>query len=469
MLFVNKRYHHYTTMSTFLKSNHFEKIRSREDLKLYFQQFSKSDTKKLIGIECELLAVHKITGKALPYEGKLGIECILNELSYQFGYEKIMEEDNIIGLKKGSRLIALEPGGQIELSGEPVRTVHEVKSQLDEFCFELKTIAGFLNEVAFLAYGVQPFSDNSEIEWVPKKRYQIMAKHMGSRGKLSHDMMKRTASNQVSFDYTDEQDAFEKMCLVMRLTPIAYAIFANSSFSKGKVNEFVTERLHIWRQTDPDRSGLITDILCPNASFDHYLDYLLKLPMMFLVRGNKWIQVERLTFGGYLEKGYQGHHATLEDFELHLSTAFPEARFKQYLEIRSADGQRRHLIPAVAAFWKGILYDRTAEKAASNVIKSLDSSDYAKLYSDVAKKGLHAKVKGASVLELARELVKISENGLAAHREFNENEEDERVYLEALRDEVLQTGETEAERLVRFWNTSFRKDRKTLIEYLSIG
>jgi len=304
---------------------------------------------------------------------------------------------------------------------------------------------------------------------VPKKRYGIMAGFMGKRGRLSHDMMKRTASNQVSFDYVDEHDAFQKMCLVMRLTPIAYAIFANSAFSKGKPNGFVTERLHIWRYTDPDRSGLIMDILCPNASFENYLNYLLKLPMMFIVRGSKWIPIERMNFGQYLEKGFQGHHATLEDFELHLSTAFPEARFKQYLEIRSADGQRRHLIPAVAAFWKGILYDAAAQHAASNLIKKWNAPDYAKLYMEVAKKGLHAKMKGVSVLELARELVKISEKGLSAHPEFNENEEDERVYLTALREEVLASGETQGERLVRLWNTSFRKDQRTLLNYLSIG
>lgn len=455
-------------MSTFVKSEHSAKIRSEEDLQLYFQACSKPSSESRLGIECELFAVDGETGAALPYEGEKGIRAILEEISRQFGYEPLFEGENIIALRQGNNTIALEPGGQIEFSAEPVRTVHEIKRQLGEFFFQLKTIKSFLQGIDFLTCGVHPFSPVRSIDWVPKERYKVMAKYLAKRGRLAHDMMKRTASTQVSFDYASETDAFEKMCLAMRLAPIAYALFANSAFSKGKPNGFVTERLRIWRYTDPSRSGLIMNALCPEASFQNYLNYLLDLPMLFIVRKDRWIRIPSLTFRKFIEKGYLGARPTIEDFELHLSTVFTEARFKQYLEIRSADGQRRHLIPAVAAFWKGILYDSEARQVAASLIRKWSESDFMNLYSQVEKKGLRAKARKKPVLDWTKELVKISEEGLKRQAQIDEQGMDESIYLQPLRDEVLKTKETQGERLVRLWKGQFREDRKTLIQYLCI-
>ena len=455
-------------MSTFLHSKHSGRIRSVEDLKLYFQNYSKPASQKFVGIECELLPVRPNTGEALPYRGEDGVEAVLNFLAYEFGYEKVIENGHTIALRKGSSMIGLEPGSQVEFSSEPLQNIHQVKERLDQFFFELKTAARFLGGMTFLAYGIQPFSDKRSIEWVPKERYTIMSQYLGKRGQLAHEMMKRTASIQVSFDYTSEGDAFEKMCLVMRLTPIAYALFANSSFSKGRPSGYVSERLRIWQETDPERSGLLVGALCPHASFERYLDHLLDLRMMFLVREGKWVRLPRLTFRKFVESGFQNFHPTLEDFELHLSTLFTEARFKHYLEVRSADGQRPHLIPAVAAFWKGILYDDSARKNAAALIKGFSEKDILKLYQDVSKKGLKARARGASILELAKELVRLSEKGLESQHEFNEREENEAIYLIPLKEEVLKTGETQGERLVRLWHTSFRKDPKNLIDYLKV-
>lgn len=455
-------------MSTFLKSDHQKQIKSADALRQYFHRFAKPAAERLVGIECELLAVDDQTGEALSYSGSRGVETVLNELAYEFGYEKIIENGHTIGLKKGSNLISLEPGGQIELSAEPVKSVHQVRAQLDAFFFELKTVAQFIGHIEFLAYGIQPFSSNQKIEWVPKLRYGIMSKYLGKHGRLAHDMMKRTASNQVSFDYSSEHDAFEKMCIAMRLSSIATAMFANSSFSKGKPSGFVTERLHIWRYTDPARSGLLENLLCPQASFDAYLNYLLDLPMMFIVRKDKWITIPNLTFRKFIEKGFRGEHATEEDFALHLSTVFPEARFKQYLEIRGADGQRTHMIPAVAAFWKGILYDDEVRLEACALLKKWTEKDYIKLHQDVETLGLKAKVKGKPILDIAKQLVKLSEKGLEKHPSFNAAEQDERIFLEPLKHEVLKTGKTQADQLVSLWNGPFRKSRKALIQYLKI-
>ena len=456
------------TMSTFLHTKDSVRIKSIDDLAGYFQAHAKSRENRLIGIECEFLGVNRETGEALPYSGENGIEFVLKELAYQFGYECIEENDHIIALKKGRDLVTLEPGGQVELSAGPVQNIHQVKAQLDQFIFELKTMMLFFPKISFLAYGIQPVSAREKIEWVPKKRYEIMADYLGHRGRLAHDMMKRTATNQVNFDYTSEQDAFQKMCLSMRLTAIASALFANSSFSKGKPSGFLTERIHIWQHTDPGRSGLMIGSLCPNASFEAYLDYLLDLSMMFIVRGGKWIRITNLTFRQYISKGFGGHRATMEDFELHLSTAFPEARFKQYLEIRGADGQRVPLIPAVTAFWKGILYDEAAREHAAQLLRHFTQEDYMKLYREVPVLGLRAKIRGKLVFDLAKELVKISAHGLKNQKQFNEQEQDESIYLAPVWDEILDSGETQGERLIRLWNTTFRQGLSNVISYLSI-
>ncbi len=456
-------------MSTFLESKHTEPVKSAQDLREYFIRSAKPVGGELVGVECELLGVFTESGLALPYKGEQGIESVLRELSYNFGYDYILENDHTIALQKGATMVTLEPGGQVELSGAPVTSIHEVKAQIDEFFFQLKTVANYLGGISFLAYGVQPFSTNQQIEWVPKERYKIMAAYLGRQGKLAHDMMKRTATNQVSFDFTSEQDAFHKMCVVMRLTAIACALFANSSFSKGKPNGFTTERVNIWHHTDPARSGLLLKLLGPDASFDHYLDYLLDLPMMFIVRRKKWVKVPAaLTFRKFMEQGLDQARATIEDFELHLSTVFPEARFKQYLEVRGADGQRQHLIPAVAAFWKGILYSEPAMKKADTLVKDWSEKDHLKLYQDVAVKGLNAKVNGKSVLELAKELVKISQEGLTAQARLNANEESEAIYLEPLKEDVLKRGKTQGEQLVDLWKGSFRQNKSALIDYLKI-
>ncbi len=456
-------------MSTFLQTEPLTKpIHSIEDLHGYFQMFAKPASQARIGIECELFGVYAETGEALSYSGLIGIERILDELAYEFGYEPIRENDHTIALQKKGTIISLEPGGQVELSAEPVESIHQVKAQLDEFLFELKTISHFIKPIAWITSGVHPFSSLRKIEWVPKKRYQIMAHYLGQQGKKAHDMMKRTATNQVNLDYENEEDAIEKMRLTLAMTPIAAAMFANSSISQGKLNGYVSERLNIWRHTDPGRSGLILSLICESCSFRDYLNYVLDVPMMFLVREGKWIVTKNLTFRKFIEKGYHGIKPTQSDFELHLSTIFTDARFKQYMEIRGMDGQRSHLIPAVSAFWKGILYDRGARRTAGRLLRRFKERDLHKLHQDVERLGFRAKIQGERVLDLARELVRISEKGLAKQDLVNDQGEDERIYLAPLKEEVLLPGKTPAEQAAELWDGPMKRDRLALIDYLKI-
>ena len=456
-------------MSTFLQTDPLTKpIYSIEDLHGYFQMFAKPPGQERVGIECELFGVHPETGEALSYSGLGGIERVLDEIAYEFGYEPICEGDHTIALQKGGTVISLEPGGQVELSAEPVENVHQAKMQLDEFFFELRTIARFMGSVAWITSGIHPFSRLGDIEWIPKRRYQIMARYLGRRGKYAHDMMKRTATNQVNLDYLSEEDAIEKMRLALAITPIAAAMFSNSSISRGKLNGYASERLHIWRYTDPGRCGLILSLICEHCSFRDYLNYVLNVPMMFFVREGKWIVTRNLTFRKFIEKGYHGMRPTQSDFELHLSTIFTDARFKQYLEIRGMDGQRGHLIPAVSAFWKGILYDAEARKDAMRPLKRFRELDLLKLHQDVERLGLRAKIRGERVLDLARELVRVSEKGLIRQHVFNNEGQDETIFLAPLKEEVLRTGKTPAEQVAELWDGPFKRNRHALIDYLKI-
>jgi glutamate--cysteine ligase len=456
-------------MSTLLETHpQVTVIQTTSDLHGYFERHAKLKGSEQVGIECEVFGVHVNTGEALPYRGKKGIEAVLKLLAREFNYEAIRESGHVIALKRGGTMISLEPGGQVELSAEPTKNLHQAKDQLDRFFYEIGQIADLMGEICWLSTGIQPFSKLERIEWVPKTRYQIMARYLGAKGKNAHDMMKRTATNQINLDYHSEEDAIEKMHVALSVTPIAAAMFSNSSFTKGKVSPYQSERLRIWRATDPDRCGLILKLICEHCTFQDYLNYVLDVPMIFVVRKKKWLRTRNLSFRKFIEQGFQGHRPTQDDFELHLSTIFTDARFKQFLEIRGMDGQPGALVPSVYAFWKGLLYSSEARRMARELLKKFSDQDIMKLHRDVERQGLKAKMKGRKVLELARELVRISEIGLVVQRCFNDREQDERIYLEPLKGGVLKYGKTSSDQVADLWRGSFRRDRKQLINFLSI-
>lgn len=454
-------------MSTLLGQSDSRVLNSEEDLASYFQAFSKSLQKIRIGIEAEFFAVERQTGRALPYEGPLSIHAILKELKARFAYEPVLESGHIIALKRGEWIISLEPGGQMELSAPPVANVFEIEKQLEQFFSELLSLNDRFPEAAWLAVGMQPFSSLEEITWVPKKRYQIMGEYLRTRGTMSHEMMKRTATNQICLDYTSEEDAMKGLRLTLGLTSIVSAMFAHSPFSDGRPNGFLTRRLEIWNHTGPDRSGLIVQFTRPGMTFRDYLDYLLEMPLMFIVRRNEWIPVQNLSFRAFIRGGHGGHKATLADFDLHLSTAFPEVRLKQYLEIRGADGQRPDLIPALAAFWKGILYDPTAREKAWELVAFASEEERLALHRAVPREGLKASLGGRPILPIARQLAELSCASLALQK-AKPDAASECLYLERLQNEILIPGKSPAEKLLEKWEREWKGDRAQLIESLRI-
>lgn len=452
-------------MSTLTGKQNLHRIHSEEALYEYFASFAKPRDKRRLGLEAEFLGVDRDTGKALPYAGEQGIEAVLKKLSELFGYERLYEGDHVIALKRGETVISLEPGGQVELSAAPVDDVCEVENQVQVFAGELKAVSKEFPKTFWLSYGIQPFSSLDEVSWVPKHRYEIMAAHLGARGELSHHMMKLTATNQISYDYLSEEDAMSSLRTVLSITSIASALFANSSFSEGKPNGFLTRRVEIWNHTDPERSGLILEFTRPDQTFRDFLNYILQLPVLFVVRKGKWIPLGEINFRQFIQKGYQGIEPVMSDFELHLSTAFPEARLKQYLEVRGMDAQPLPLIPAVAAFWKGILYDRKVRDLALEQVHFAQEEERLKLHQSVAREGLKANLAGRPILPIARELVRLAAEGL--HHQRNPGGCGESRFIARIQEKILAPAKASAEQVLEKWESSDH-DRGQLFEYLSI-
>lgn len=454
-------------MSTFLGEQPTSILKSEEELQSYFHAFAKPREAIRVGLEAEFFPVYRETGRALPYSGPDGVEALLGLMAELFHYETILENHRIIALKRDDLFVTLEPGGQMELSAPPVVNVFDIDKQLSIFLCELRALKQHFPHADWLAFGIHPFTRLEEIEWVPKKRYNIMAGYMGSHGTLSHHMMKRTATNQVNFDYTSEDNAMESLRVAFLLSPVVSALFANASFSDGHLNGFASARLDIWNHTDPDRTGLLRRFLEPHRKFSDYLDYLLDMPVMFVVRNGDWISLDGIRFRDYIREGYHGLTATLSDFELHLSTAFPEVRLKQYMEIRGVDCQHPDLIPAVAAFWKGILYHSEARKKAAALFDFASPDDVMALHQEVPHQGLQARLAGQPIFPIAKQLVDISCASLGLQKK--QRDTDECHFLTRIRRRITDFGKSPGEQLAEKWRGEFQQNPARLIESLSIG
>ncbi len=453
-------------MSTLTGKQDLTVLKSVNDLAGYFQRFSKASQDRKIGIEAEFLGVDRQTGKAISYEGPQGVEKVLQALAKARGYVPILESNHVIGLRHEKTLISLEPGAQLELSAPPLANLCDFEELLSSFFNDLKKISPQFPDIAWLSVGIQPFSQLSEISWVPKARYALMKEYFGSRGSLAHPMMKKTATNQMNFDYTSEEDAMDMLRTAFLATSIASALFANSSFSSGKPNGYKTRRLEIWNHTDSLRAGLLKEFMESGKSFQDYLEYVLKLPVIFIVRGSRWMPIQTKTFQEFIQTGHESERATWSDFELHLSTAFPEVRLKQYLEVRGMDAQPWNRITAISAFWKGLLYDSQARKSVQKLLSFSKSEDFIDLHLNIPKQGLTAKLAGQLIRPLAGELLAISKEGLIRQGECSGCHEEK--YVQELYHQLIESGKTEAESLAAWWEGLAVKSPQAFISRLEI-
>ncbi|MFL2543241.1 MAG: glutamate--cysteine ligase [Alphaproteobacteria bacterium] len=425
----------------------------------YFYQGIKLKNKIKIGVEHEKFILNKDTLLPVSYEEKNGIKTILEKITL-IGWKPLYDDnqETIIALKKGKEAITLEPGGQIELSGAPLDNIHETCEETTNHLRELKMLGNELNFI-LLGMGVEPNLGLDDFPWMPKQRYVIMKKYMKKVGTLGHHMMKRTCTNQVNIDYTSEKDMVQKFRIMLNLEAIATAMFSNSPFDQGKISKYVSLRSHFWHNTDADRTGVLPFVFEKDFNFENYTNYALNVPMYFINRDSEYIDMTEYTFKDYLEGKAINikHEATLKDWEDHLTTLFPQARLKQYLEIRSMDACNWDLICSQPAFWIGILYDDEISNKINEITEGWSGADREYLNKRVPEKGLQTEFKGKKLISYAKEFFNLSKKGLVKRNCLSKNGEfDESIHMKDL-EKNLQSGFSPADLLINQFNSSWNK------------
>jgi glutamate--cysteine ligase len=370
-----------------------------------------------------------------------------------------MEGDNVIGLfdVTGGGAISLEPGGQFELSGAQVKTVHQTSSELMAHLAQVREVAQPLH-IGFLGIGMTPSWTREEMPKMPKGRYRIMTAYMPRVGSYGLDMMYRTCTVQTNLDFSSEADMVKKLRVSLALQPVATALFANSPFTEGKPNGFLSFRSEIWRDTDNARAGMLPWAFESGMGFERWVDYALDVPMYFVKHGDDYVDAAGQSFRNLLAgnlPAMPGARATISDWANHLSTTFPEVRLKRYLEMRGADSGSLPNLLALPAFWAGILYDDTSLDAAWDLVKPWSAEQRQKLRDDVPKQALAAKIAGRTVFEIAAEVLKLARAGLARRKRLDASGQDETRYLEVL-DDRLARGTTPAQELLEKFHGPWR-------------
>jgi glutamate--cysteine ligase len=411
-------------------------VETRDDLVRWLEGGIRSKSQFRIGTEHEKFGFTIARHEPVPYEGACSIRALLDGMRLLLGWEPIMEGAHIIGLVDvtGGGAISLEPGGQFELSGAPVETVHETCAELMAHLAQLREVGGALG-IGFLGLGMSPKWTRSQTPVMPKGRYRIMTAYMPKVGTLGLDMMYRTCTVQTNLDFCSEADMVKKLRVSLALQPIATALFANSPFTEGKPNGFLSFRSEIWRHTDAQRAGMLPFAFEPGMGFERWVDYALDVPMYFVKRGERYIDVAGCSFRDLLAGKLAvlpGERATMSDWANHLSTLFPEVRLKRYLEMRGADGGPWRRLPALPAFWVGLLYEQVPLDAAFDLIKHWTAEERQKLRDDVPRRGFEAVIAGRSVLEIAEECLQLSRDGLRRRGRHDHKGGDERRYLAPL-------------------------------------
>ncbi|GGC67456.1 glutamate--cysteine ligase [Chelatococcus reniformis] len=424
-------------------------IGSRQELIAWMEGGCRPKADWRLGTEHEKIPFYTDGAAPVPYDGPRGIRALLEGMRHLLGWQPIVEGDHPIGLYDvtGGGAISLEPGGQFELSGAPVETLHQTACETNAHLAQIKQIAEPLG-IRFLALGMSPLWSRAETPFMPKQRYDIMRRYMPTVGTLGLDMMFRTATVQVNLDFASEADMVKKLRVSLALQPIATALFANSPFTEGKPNGFLSMRSEIWRDTDRARTGMLPFAFEEGMGFERYVDYAVDVPMYFVKRGDTYVDVAGASFRDLLDgrlAALPGQTASLADWANHLSTIFPEVRLKRFLEMRGADVGPTAMIVALSAFWTGLLYDEAALDAAWDLARTWSAAERQQLRDDVPRRGLHATVGGRSVLAVARDAVALARGGLAARARLDPFGRDETVYLEPL-EAIIAEGRSAAER-----------------------
>ena len=435
-------------------------VTSVEDLTAHLATGEKPASQFRIGTEHEKFGFYTEDLSPVPYEGERGIGKLLERMQALSGWEAIIDDGRIIGLfgSAGQGAISLEPGGQFELSGAPLETIHETCRESNAHLAQVRAVAKELG-IGFLGIGSSPTWTLDETPVMPKSRYEIMRRYMPKVGTRGLDMMFRTATIQVNLDFSSEADMRRKMQTSMKLQPIATALFANSPFTEGKPNGLCSWRSDVWSDVDNQRSGLLPFVFEENFSYRDYAEWALDVPMYFVTRDGRYTDVTDVTFRQFMEP-------TRGDWTNHLSTLFPDVRLKTFLEMRGADGGPWRRICALPAYWVGLLYDEATLDAAEALTKDWTFEEVSAMREAVPRDGFRTPFRDSSVLELARETVRLSRQGLVARNRRNEEGNDESHFLAPL-EEVVARGTTSGEELVRLFEEQWDGSMERVFKHLT--
>jgi len=434
---------------------------TREDqLEGYFEPGSKPRGRWGVGLEYERFGLLTESGEPVQYEGSRSVSAILASLVRDHGWEPSEEDGHLLGARRGGTRITLEPGCQMELSGAVHRQLDTLATELQDYL----TVVGEVSRsvgVAWIGIGMHPFASLERLPWIPKKRYDIMRSYLPTRGRRGITMMKQTACIQANIDYSDGADAMAKMRTAMGLSPVVTALFAHSPLTAGQPNGLMSARAWAWRDTDPDRCGLLPFLFREDAGFGDYLDWALDVPLFFVIRGGEYLQGGGVTFRRFIRDGFRGHAPTVDDFELHLTTLFPEVRLKRYIEMRGADSGDPASAVALAALWKGILYDPDSMQAAWDLVRDWRFEARNAFLDAVCRMGRMAPLPGGAGVagDLFDEIVGLARRGLEAQGPPGES-----AFLDPLGGRGQ---ETPAERLLADWAGPLGRDPRRLVAALA--
>jgi glutamate--cysteine ligase len=429
-------------------------IERRDELVDWIAHGVKPKSQFHIGTEHEKFAFTLEGHRPVPYEGRRGIRALLEGMEHLLGWEPIMEGGNVIGLfdVTGGGAISLEPGGQFELSGAQLQTVHQTSRELMAHLAQVREVARPLH-IGFLGIGMTPSWTLAEMPKMPKGRYRIMTAYMPKVGTHGLDMMYRTCTVQTNLDFSSEVDMVKKLRVSIALQPVATALFANSPFTDGKPNGYLSFRSEIWRDTDNARAGMLPWVFEPGMGFERWVDYALDVPMYFVKHGDDYVDASGQSFRDLMAgklPALPGERATISDWANHISTIFPEVRLKRYLEMRGADSGTLPNLLALPALWVGVLYDDVSLDAAWDLVKAWSAEDRQKLRDEVPKLGLVASIAGRTALEIATEFLKLSRAGLVRRNRRDLSGQDETRYLEVLDDRLARSTTPAQELLDKF-------------------
>ena len=431
-----------------------EPVESRDDLVEFLESGGRPESDWRIGTEHEKFVFDRNDFHRPGYEGDSGIEALFLGLT-RYGYKPVRERGAVVALSREDGCsVTYEPGGQVELSGATLESVHETCAEVNLHLNETKEVGEELN-IGLLGVGFDPKWRREDIKWMPKARYEIMKEYMPTRGNLGIDMMIRTCTIQVNLDFGDEADMVKKLRTSLALQPVATALFANSPFVEGKVTDLQSNRSHVWTDTDPDRSGVLPFAFEPGMGFARYVDYALDVPMYFVYRDGTYIDCKGQSFRDYLDgklPALPGQKPTMGDWADHLTTIFPEVRLKRYIEQRGADGGPWRRICALPALWVGLLYDSDTLNEAWDLVSGWTGKEIDSVRNAVPKLGFKTPLPDGkrSLGDLAVEVLALSRKGLAKRNRLDSKGRTEEHFLNTL-DEIASRRQTPAEQTVQMF------------------